>query len=70
MLLISEVERQGQADLCEFDNGVVYKVSSRTAKSVSQRNPVTKTSKQNKQTKNTKQNYDFCITKQTKSHQI
>ena len=32
--------RQRQADLCEFEASLVYRVSSRTARAVSQRNPV------------------------------
>ena len=35
-------------DLCEFEASLVYKASSRTAKTVLQRNPVSKTNKQTK----------------------
>ena len=33
---------QRQADLCEFEASLVYKASSRTARAVTQRNPVLK----------------------------
>ena len=35
--------RQRQVDLSEFEGSLVYIVSSRTAKTVTQRNPVSKT---------------------------
>jgi hypothetical protein len=40
-------------DLCDFETSLIYKVISRTARTVTQRNPVSKkqTKKQNKQTK-------------------
>ena len=51
MTLIPSLRRQRQAELCEFKVSLVYRVSSRTARAVRQRNPV---SKQNKQTITTK----------------
>ena len=42
MPLIPAPGRQRQADLCEFKVNVVYKVSSVTARTVTQRNPVLK----------------------------
>ena len=42
--LIPALGRQRQADLCEFEVGLVYRVSSRTTKAV-QRNPVSKNTK-------------------------
>ena len=39
--LIPALGRQRQADLCEFKDSLVYRVSSRTAKDT-QRNPVSK----------------------------
>jgi Tfp pilus assembly protein PilP len=55
MPLISEARRQSQVDLCEFKASLVYRVSSRTART-SWRDPVSKqTNKQtNKQMKNEK----------------
>ena len=40
--LIQELRRQRQANLCEFEASLVYRVSSRTARAVTQRNPVSK----------------------------
>ena len=40
--LISALRRQRQADLCDFKVSLVYIVSSRTARAVTQRNPVSK----------------------------
>jgi hypothetical protein len=40
--LISVLWRQRQADLCEFKATLVYRVSSRTARAITQRNPVSK----------------------------
>ena len=42
MLLISALGKQRQADLSEFEVSHAYKSSSRTARSVIQRNPVSK----------------------------
>jgi hypothetical protein len=42
-----------QADFCEFEASLVYRVSSRTARAA-QRNPVSKTKTKNKQTKTKK----------------
>jgi hypothetical protein len=39
--LIPALQRQRQVDLCDFKANLVYKVSSRTAKAITQRNPVT-----------------------------
>ena len=47
-LLILALVRQRQLDLCEFKASMVYKVSFRTARTVTQRNSVSKT-KQTKQ---------------------
>ena len=58
MPLIPALSRQKQVDLCEFKTSLVYRVSSRTAKTASQRSLVsknkTKNRKQNKQTKRLK----------------
>ena len=52
--MIPALGRQRQVDLCEFKISLVYRVSSRTVRTVTQRNPVSKTNKQtNKQTKAT-----------------
>ena len=40
MLLIPALVRQRQADLCEFEAILVYRASSRIARAVTQRNPV------------------------------
>ena len=59
MPLIPAFGRQRQViSVCEFKASLVYKVSSRTARTVTQRNPVLK----NKQTK-----YKQTKNKQTKS---
>ena len=42
MLLIPALERQRQANLCEFEDSLVYRVISRTARTI-QKNPVLKT---------------------------
>ena len=42
MPLILALGRQGQVDLCEFKASLVYKESSRTARAVTERNPVLK----------------------------
>ena len=42
--LIPALRRQTQADLCEFEASLVYRVSSRTARAA-QRNPVSATTK-------------------------
>jgi hypothetical protein len=47
--LVPTLRKQRQADLCEFQASMVYRVSSKTAR-VTQWDPVSK--KQNKQTKN------------------
>ena len=44
--VISALGRQRQGDLCEFKASLVYRVSSRTAKIVTQKNPVSKNKKQ------------------------
>ena len=46
MPLIPPLKRPRQADLGEFESSLVYKVNSRTARAVTQRNPVSKTRKQ------------------------
>ena len=51
MPLISALGRQRQADLCEFEASLVYKVSSRTASAVTQRNPVSEHEKKRKEKK-------------------
>ena len=38
--MIPALRRQRQVDLCEFEASLVYKASSRTARAVTQRNPV------------------------------
>ena len=40
MPLISVLRRQRQMDLCEFEASMVYKISPRTARAVTQRNSV------------------------------
>jgi hypothetical protein len=52
---IPALGRQRQADLCEFDASLVYKVSFRTARAT-QRNPVYKNQK-NQSNKQTKKNH-------------
>ena len=49
MPLISALGRQRERDLCEFEANLVYKVGSRTVRTVKQRNPVSKN--KNKQMK-------------------
>ena len=49
--------RQKQEDLCEFKISLVYKVSSRTARVVTQRNPVSK--KKEKKRKRKKATFHF-----------
>ena len=53
MLLILALRRQKQVDLCEFEASLTYKVSSRTARAVTEGNPVSKKTK-NKTTTTTK----------------
>jgi hypothetical protein len=48
MPLIQALRGQRQADLCEFEASLVYRVSSRIARAM-QRNPVSKNSQSNKQ---------------------
>ena len=43
--LILALGRQRQVDLCEFKASLVYKASSRTVRTVTQRNPVLKNQK-------------------------
>ena len=50
MPLIPALARQRQVDLWEFEASLVYKVSSRTARAVKQRNPVLKNKKQKQST--------------------
>ena len=45
MPLIPALGRLRQADLCEFKASLVYKVSSRRAMAVTQRNPVSEKNK-------------------------
>ena len=45
MPLIPALRRQKQADLCEFEASLVYRASSRTVKTDTQRNPVSKNQK-------------------------
>ena len=49
MPLIPALGRQRQVDLSEFEASLVYIASSRTARTVKQRNPVLKNQKTNKQ---------------------
>ena len=51
MPLIPALGSQRQADLCEFEVSLVYKASFRTAKTVTQRNPVSKNKKKEKKKK-------------------
>jgi hypothetical protein len=50
MLLIPALSRQRQVDFCEDKASLVYKESSRTARAITQRNPVSKNKQTNKQT--------------------
>ena len=43
MPLILALGRQRQENLCEFESSLVYKLSSRTARAVTPRSPVSKT---------------------------
>ena len=47
-LSVPALGRQRQVDLCELEASLVYKVSSRTARAVTQRNPVSKEKKKRK----------------------
>ena len=47
MPLIPALKREGQVDLCEFELSLVYRVSSKTARTI-QRNPVSKNQKKKK----------------------
>ena len=49
--LIPELRRKKQVDLCEFVASLVYRVSSRTARTVSQKNPVSKNKTKQKKPK-------------------
>ena len=40
---------RGKVDLCEFEASLVYRMSSRAARAVTQRNPVSKNKQTNKQ---------------------
>ena len=60
MPLIPALGSQKQTDWYEFETSLVYKVSSRTATAVSQRNPVLK----NK----TKQNKNTCLMLNSPQH--
>jgi hypothetical protein len=42
MLLIPALGGQRQEDLCDFEASLVYKVSSKIARDVTQRNPILK----------------------------
>ena len=48
MFLILALGSQRQVDLCEFEASLVYIESSRTARTIIQRNPILKTKQQNK----------------------
>ena len=48
MSLVPALRKQRHMDLCEFKTNLVYRVSSQTARTVTQRNPVSKQT--NKQT--------------------
>ena len=50
MPLIPALQRQRQADLCEFEVSLVYRVSSRTARDT-QRNPASKYTKPKKESR-------------------
>ena len=45
MPLISALGRQGQDDLCEFEVSLAYEVSSRTARTDTQRNAISNKTK-------------------------
>ena len=47
--------RQRPVDLCEFEVSLVYRESSRTAKTVTQRNPASKNQKEKKERKKEKE---------------
>ena len=44
--LIPALGRQRQVDLCEFEASLVYRVSLKTTRAVTQKNPISKTNKQ------------------------
>jgi hypothetical protein len=50
----SSTIQEKQVDLCEFEDSLVYRVSSRTARAT-QRNPVSKKKSKNKKQNKTKQ---------------
>ena len=52
--LIPALGRKRQVDLCEFETSLVYRASSRTAGTVTQRNPVSNKNKNKKQKKEEK----------------
>ena len=56
MPLIPALGRQRKADLCEFETSVVYRASSRTVKTVTQRNPVSKNQSINNNNNNNNNN--------------
>ena len=49
-LLIPVLGRQRQVDLCDLEASLVYKASSRTARTITQRNSVSKQKQKQKQT--------------------
>ena len=51
MSLIPAPERQRQVDLCEFEASLVYKASSRTGRTVTQRSPITREKKKEERKK-------------------
>ena len=57
MVLIPEIRRQRQIDLCEFEASLVYKSTPRIARTVTQRNPVS----EKQTTKKVKQNPVFSV---------
>ena len=70
--------RPRQLDLCEFQDSLIYRVSSRTARAVTQRNPVSENKQKNKKTVKTrnvsrlafvrKEAGEELITRETKQH--
>ena len=54
MLLIPTLGRQRQADFCEFEASLVYRVGYRTGSKAKQRNTVSKTKIKHKQQNPTK----------------
>ena len=51
MPLVPALGRQRQVDHCEFEASLIYKLSSRTVRAVTQRNPILKKQKEKQEEK-------------------